>query len=123
MNANAAKELITNLEEMASKGQVSKRIEQNLKGGLGVCTVYTDLMKHSDQRVSVAGKIVMEYGATIGTHQHTEDSETYTVLAGKVQSNGKIYSPGESMICSKGKSHNCVNLAKCESVLRFVKRK
>lgn len=117
-----ATELIKSLEQMALEGRISKRVEPNLKDGLGLCVVYTDLIEHPDKRVSVAGKIVMGYGATIGIHRHTVDSEIYTVLAGKVQSNGKIYGPGESMICNKGEAHNCVNLAKGESVLRYVKR-
>lgn len=115
--------LVVNLEKMALEGRISKKVQPNLKGGLGVCAVYTDMAKHPDSRVTVAGKIVMGDGATIGLHSHHDDSETYTVLAGEVESNGRAYGPGETMVCNKGESHNCINRAKGESVLRFVKRK
>lgn len=115
--------LMVNLEKMALEGRISKRVELNLKGGLGVCAVYTDIVKHPDSRVTVAGKIVMGEGATIGMHPHDNDSETYTVLSGRVMSNGVVYGPGNTMVCQKGESHDCVNLADGESILRFVKRK
>ena len=115
--------LVENLEKMASEGRISKKVQPNLKGGLGVCAVYTDLVKHPDSRVTVAGKIVMGYGATIGMHPHENDSETYTVLSGLVMSNRVVYGPGDTMVCNKGEAHDCMNLAFGESVLRFVKRK
>lgn len=115
--------IAVNLEKMALKGRILKKVEPNLKGGRGVCTVYTDLTKHPDQRVTVAGKIVMGYRATIGRHRHDDDSETYTVLSGMVESNGEWYGPGETMVCNKGETHDCINQAEGESILRFVKRK
>lgn len=114
--------IAVDLEKMALKGRILKKVELNLKGGLGVCTVYTDLVKHPDQRVTVAGKIVMGEGASIGLHGHDKDSETYTVLSGTVMSNGVVYGPGNTMVCNKGEAHDCINLAGGESVLRFVKR-
>lgn len=118
-----ATELIKRLEQMASEGKLLKRCEDGLKGGVGKCVVYTDIIAHPDQRVSDSGKIVLERGATIGEHAHVDDWEEYTVLSGVVRSGGKDYFPGETMVCYKGESHSCANLFDGESVLRFVKRK
>lgn len=121
MLKNATK-LIKRLEQMASEGKLLKRCENGLKGGVGNCVVYTDVIVHPDRRVTESGKIVMERGATIGEHAHVYDSEEYTVLSGVVRSGDKDYFPGETMKCNKGESHFCANLFDGESVLRFVKR-
>ena len=116
--------LVENLEKMASEGKLLKRCENGLKGGVGKCAVYTDIIAHPDQRVSDSGKIVLECGATIGEHAHVDDWEEYTVLSGVVRSSdGYYYFPGETMTCYKGESHFCANVFDGESVLRFVKRK
>ena len=115
--------LVVNLEKMALEGRIFRQVKPNLKGGLGVCVVYTDRVKHPDSRVTDAGKVLMGDGATIAMHPHDNDSETYTVLSGRVMSNGVVYGPGDTMVCKKGEMHDCINLADGESVLQFVKRK
>lgn len=94
-----------------------------LKGGKGKCIIYTDKCTHPDPRVYEAGKILMRQGASIGEHTHEDDWEEYTVLAGMVTSDQKVYFPGDTMVCQKGGSHSVENIADGESVLRFVKRK
>ncbi len=115
--------LIRSLNEGVLKGKLRREEEKPLKGGIGKCTVFTDKFKHPDSRVCASGKIVMNRFSSIGQHEHTEDWEEYTVLAGKVSSGGKVYLPGQTMVCKKGESHSCLNVADGESVLRFVKRK
>lgn len=117
-----ATELIGVLDEMAENGQFVKESAQNLKGGVGRCYVYKETKQFTDKRITTAGNIVMEYGSTIGMHEHLTDSEIYTVIIGWVCSNDKIYGPGETMVCNKGESHDCMNLNDGESILRFVKR-
>lgn len=116
------KELVKSLDRGVEEGKLRKKFVFHLKGGNGTCAVYTDQVKHPDLRVYESGKIVMERFATIGEHSHEKDCETYTVLAGKVISNGVEYGPGETMVCNKGETHSCRNIARGESVLRFVKR-
>ncbi len=115
-------ELIESLDRGVDEGKLRRRLVVHLKNGFYSCAVYTDQVKHPDTRVYEAGKIVMERFATIGVHAHEKDSEEYTVLAGKVISNGVVYGPGQTMICKKGETHSCTNVASGESVLRFVKR-
>lgn len=117
-----ALDLIESLNQGVEEGKLQKEVVTCLKGGNGMCIVYTDTTKNPDSRVYASGKIEMGYGSTIGQHSHEKDWETYTVLAGRVLSNGKEYGPGETMICKKGESHHCKNIASGESVLRFVKR-
>lgn len=123
MNGMVTAKLIRSLNEGVLKGKLQRKDVKDLKGGLGTCTVFTDMFKHPDPRVYASGKIVMNRFSSIGQHEHTDDWEEYTVLAGKVMSGNEIYLPGQTMVCKKGESHSCLNVADGESVLRFVKRK
>lgn len=110
------------LEDEVKRGRVERIEALYLKGGFGKCTIYKDRTRHLDTRVYEAGKTVLEVGATIGSHTHLYDSESWTVIAGKVEVNSVVYGPGATITCEKGKKHYCVNLADSESVLRFVKK-
>ncbi len=116
-------ELIQSLDRGAQEGRLRRKLVVHLKNGFFSCVIYKDQVKHPDPRVYESGKIVMERFATIGEHDHKDDWEEYTVLAGKVISNGVEYGPGETMTCKKGETHSCRNIARGESVLRFVKRR
>ena len=123
MNTTATLNLIISLNRGVLDGKLRRRDEVALKGGKGMCIIYTDKCKHSDPRVYEAGKILMREGATIGEHAHENDWEEYTVLAGMVTCEREVYFPGDTMVCRTGKSHSVENIAEGESVLRFVKRK
>lgn len=123
MNRMVTAKLIRSLNEGVLEGKLQRKDVENLKDGLGRCTVFTDTVEHQDPRVYASGKIVMNRFSSIGQHEHTDDWEEYTVLAGKVMSGNEIYLPGQTMTCKKGESHSCLNVADGESVLRFVKRK
>lgn len=122
MNENAIRELIESLNRGVKEGGLRRRFVFRLKDGCGTCTIYTDRSKHPDPDVYESGNIRMERDASIDMHAHEKDSEEYTVLAGKVICNGVEYGPGETMTCKKGETHSCRNIARGESVLRFVKR-
>lgn len=123
MNKAATAKLIMSLNEGVLKGKLQREDVNNLKGGLGMCIVYTDKVQHPDSRVYASGKTVLKRFSSIGQHAHEDDWEEWTVLAGKVMSGNKIYLPGQTMVCKKGESHSCLNVADGESVIRFVKRK
>lgn len=123
MKKDTALKFIISFNRGYLEGRLQKEYVARLKGGNGNCLVYTDKAKHPDKRVYESGKIVMRKGATIGRHSHEDDWETYTVLAGEVLSGGRTYLPGETMVCRKGESHSCENIALGESILRFVKRR
>lgn len=114
-----ATELICVLDEMAENGQFVKESVSN-----GMLRIYKETKQFTDKSVTTAGNIaMMDYATSIEMNGHWTDSETYTVIVGIVLYNGKVYGPGDSIICNKGEAHDCMNLAYGESVLRFVKRK
>lgn len=111
------------LEKMVAEGKVLKEEHKNLRGGYGKVTIYKDLRQYPIENIYEAGWIILSPESAIGTHQHVTDEETYTVLFGKVESNGKILKPEEECKCKIGESHNCENLSSNESIVRFVKSK
>lgn len=111
------------LEKMVTEGKILKEEHENLKGGYGKVTIYKDLRPYPIENVYETGWIILSPESSIGNHQHVTDAETYTVLSGKVESNGKILIPEEESKCKIGGSHDCINLSQNESIVRFVKRK
>ncbi len=108
------------LEQQLEQKLVKLHIEDCLKGGNGRCYIYKDVTPSAPWE-SESGKIVIEEGASIGFHYHDVDSETYTVLKGTVEINGKIYHVGDSVICPKGQGHNAINCGFGDAILGFSK--
>lgn len=111
------------LEKHLKEGKVERTEVIGLKGGEGRVDIYKDKAKHKDSRIWESGNLLLSRGAIIGMHTHDDDSETLTILDGKVEINGKEYMPGEVFYCNRGEYHDCKNLADSESIVGFVKRK
>lgn len=113
--------ILEKLEDEVRKGRVERTEVMGLKDGVGRCVIYADTIQHPDSRVYASGKIALDEGAIIGIHRHFTDSETWTVLQGKIEVNSKKYGPGQTITC-KDDHHYAKNIAKGKSVMRFVKR-
>lgn len=113
------------LERKVSSGDFSRSEHQNLHGGKGKCIIYTSVAlskKDIDSKIYESGVICLEKGASIGEHFHYKDSETYHILTGEIEYNGKTYRAGDIVVCEKDTSHYCINLADGETKLRYDKK-
>lgn len=115
--------ILEKLEDEVKRGKAKRTEVIGLKGGVGKATIYTDTIQHPDPRSYEAGKTVLDDGATIGVHEHSNDSETWTVLQGEIEVNSEKYGPGKTIVCKQGGHHYAKNIANGKSVIRFVKRK
>lgn len=106
------------LEGKAVNGELNREKVWCLKGGRGWAIIYHDVRNPEGLE---SGYIVLEEGSSIGSHTHEKDSESYTVVSGKVEINGCIYMAGETATCQTGTRHYCKNLD-IVSIIRFVKR-
>lgn len=111
------------LEKQVEKGEAKQEKFLCLKGGTGKVIIYRDNVSHPDHEVYDSGAILLEKGASIGTHEHYNDSEIWIVISGCVEVNGKVMEEGQCFICNKGETHSCINLADGDSILGFAKKK
>ena len=113
------------LDYLVDKGVSERQEYSNLKGGKGKAIIYKDkrIDNGDDPTVYETGVIVLEKGASIGVHQHINDSETYLVMSGKIKSMGTIYNEDEECFCDKGGEHDCENAGDGEAIINFVKRR
>ena len=88
-----------------------KEIHKNLRGGKGTVITYTGAVR----RFIVCGRSVGKFiilrlspGATIGMHEHTDDSEIYMTLNRKIRFCGNKYWRFSNH-CHKGQSHSAAN--------------
>ncbi len=108
------------LDSLVNQNLVEKEEAFNLKDGIGHVYIYRDC-KPNDPRAHESGNILLEKGSSIGMHKHFRDTETYTVLLGAVEINGKLYYAGESATCYSGESHNAINQNDGDSIMEFSK--
>ena len=111
------------LQKLENPSLYDFKLVNNLKGGKGVCEVYSK--KTPDAPYYAEGAIVMmeanEVWPSIGMHTHTDDEETYTVETGFFEINDTILGPGESATCKQRQSHNA-QLISQYGVLKFQKK-
>lgn len=111
------------LEKKVQERKAKRETHLNLKGGIGRVTIYTDeIIKHPDPEVKSSGAILLEEGASIGTHEHCNNSEIWVVIEGRVEVNENILEAGQTCICNQNETHYCKNLAKGDSILGFAKK-
>ena len=88
---------------------------QNKAGGKGEIYI-THLLTQNEMagQCGMFAKVVIPPGASIGSHYHYGDSETYHILQGKAKynDNDKIYEVGvgETTFCSDGGMHGIENI-------------
>lgn len=111
------------LDRDVAKGIYTRKEENGLYGGIGKVTIYTYKDFRYQSNVYEGGYLLLEEGASIGWHKHSNDSEIYNVLIGTIESNGSIINGGEYCFCEKGESHYCKNLSSGETIIGFVKKR
>ena len=88
---------------------------QNKAGGNGEIYI-THLLTQNEMagQCGMFAKVVIPPGASIGSHYHYGDSETYHILQGKAKYNDsdKIYEvgEGETTFCADGGMHGIENI-------------
>ena len=98
-------------------------IRENMRGGQGTTKIQhivnkEDLKGHA----RLVGRIVLEPGASIGTHPHDQEEELYYILSGEgtVVDNGveQIVKAGDAILTGDGASHSIANTG--SETLEFV---
>lgn len=86
---------------------------ENMKGGSGKATFYYVPIPDDDGAITMASRIELEPGASIGFHEHSDDEEVYAIVSGKgVFTDGTTeteVNPGDILLTRKGMSHSLKN--------------
>jgi len=98
------------------KNGMIKEIRNNMRGGTGDIEI-THLVKREDLKNSrLLAYITIPVGASIGDHEHKEETEYYIILKGMgmVIDNGieKQVNEGDVVITGNGESHSISNTGK-----------
>ena len=94
--------------------EITPRISQNLRGGMGTVYTYDFLTKEeSGDKGRLFGRMVLPAGASIGMHQHEGEYEIYYVISGSgVVDDGETQypiGPGDMYLCEDGAKHMLQN--------------
>lgn len=94
-------------------------IHQNLHGGEGEVGVNKLLNKGDAEGLDLFATVTIPTGASIGYHQHLEDSEGYYILSGAAEftdadGKAKAAEPGDLCLITKGESHGIKNIGDTE---------
>lgn len=108
------------LEKLLLSGALKeKESVHNLKGGKGKITIYKDAININ---ATESGYILLEPGSNIGFHYHYKNSEIYRCMFGAFESNGSVYSAGQTSCCSLHEGHDCKNIADNITIIRYFKK-
>lgn len=96
---------------------------ENLYGGTGTTKIYKHITENKIERMKMFANVTLEAGASIGYHQHTDDSEIYHIISGSglftdADESEKPVTPGDCCVIEKGQSHGIENTG--DGVLEFI---
>jgi len=101
-------------DQMAILKQSNERVvRENMRGGIGKVAFYYIPIPDDKGAITMASRIELEPGASIGFHEHTDDEEVYAIISGKgLFSDGRTeieVNPGDILLTRKGMSHSLKN--------------
>lgn len=80
-----------------------------IRGGRGDARIFNAPLPDGAEPISMASRIVLEPGASIGLHRHDADEEVYAVVSGRgvyTSDDGETPArPGDIFVTRKGMSH------------------
>src|SRR5699024_10891934 len=96
---------------------------QNLHSGKGEAVISKLIKKNDVEGLDLFATVSVPPGASIGYHQHLEDSEGYYILSGAAEftdADGKIKAVERGDLCliTQGQSHGIKNIGETE--LKFL---
>lgn len=105
-----------------SFNNIEKVAVKNLRGGDG--TVYLQKVNPTLCNMKMYAKITIPTGASIGSHVHEVDEETYVVISGKgiliIDGKETEVNVGDISLCKKGRNHGIKNIDQEDLVLIAV---
>lgn len=105
---------------MLKNSDVPERKEK-LGGGEGKADKYSVQIPDSDGAFTMATRIELEKGSSIGYHIHSDNEEVYTIISGTgiYNEDGKEVktSAGDVFLCRRGHSHSLKNTGEGKLVI------
>ncbi|QTX32208.1 cupin domain-containing protein [Aminithiophilus ramosus] len=102
---------------MASIGQSKEGVVgEKLRGGEGRATLFPAPLAGGEGAVTLAARIELEPGSSVGFHRHDDDEEVYAILSGEgifLSDEGSCpVGPGDLFVTQRGSSHGLRNTGK-----------
>jgi mannose-6-phosphate isomerase-like protein (cupin superfamily) len=93
-------------------------IRKNMRGGEGEVTITNIVNKEELKNARLLAYISIPVGASIGEHEHKDETEYYIILIGRgeVEDNGSLeeVQEGDVVITGGGASHSIKNIGSTE---------
>lgn len=95
----------------------------DLHGGTGLTVIRKHVTEGVIARLDMFANVVLEPGASIGYHQHLDESEIYHIISGEAEftdsdKSVKQVTAGDCCVIEKGESHGIKNTG--DSFLEFI---
>jgi mannose-6-phosphate isomerase-like protein (cupin superfamily) len=101
---------------------MEREVRANMREGKGACTVTMLAGRKLQKHVKLFAEVQIPPGASIGTHDHVEETEYYLILEGRgtVDDNGSLVEvgPGDVVVTTGGAFHS-IEAAK-DAAIRMV---
>ncbi len=100
------------------KGNMNIEVRKNMRGGMGDITIINIANKEELKNARLLAYLNIPVGASIGEHEHKEETEYYIILNGngQIEDNGLLeeVQTGDVVITGGGASHSIKNIGDIE---------
>jgi mannose-6-phosphate isomerase-like protein (cupin superfamily) len=109
---------------VVKRDEMKSEVKDKLRDGEGSATLLTMVDCEKEKNIRLLSEITLPPGASIGKHNHDNETEYYIILAGSgtVDDNGKkvLVNSGDAIITGNGAFHSITNVGPVPLVFHAI---